>query len=44
MSTSFGYPSAANPLPAKHSGPNTAPAGVVNYPKSTQKTLTNPAK
>lgn len=33
---SFGYPSTNNPLPAKHSGPNTAPAGVVNHPKSTQ--------
>ncbi len=36
---SFGYPSANNPLPAKHSGPNTAPAGVVNHPKSTQESL-----
>lgn len=37
---SFGYPSTNNPLPAKHSGPNTAPAGasVVNHPKSTQTT------
>lgn len=33
---SFGYPSTNNPLPAKHSGPNTAPSGVVNHPKSTQ--------
>jgi hypothetical protein len=41
---SFGYPSTNNPLPAKHSGPNTAPAGVENYPKSTQNTLTNPVK
>jgi hypothetical protein len=44
MATSFGYPSAANPLPAKSSGPNTAPSGVINYPKSTQSTLTNPVK
>jgi hypothetical protein len=36
---SFGHPSANNPLPAKHSGPNTAPAGVVNHPKSTQNTI-----
>lgn len=37
---SFGYPSTNNPLPAKHSGPNTAPVvpgvKVVNHPKSTQ--------
>lgn len=44
MSNSFGYPTTANPLPAKTSGPNTAPAGVVNHPKSTQSTLTNPVK
>lgn len=36
---SFGYPSANNPLPAKHSGPFSAPAGVVNHPKSTQETI-----
>ena len=39
MSTSFGYPSASNPLPAKHSGPTTAPSGVKNHPKSTQQTI-----
>lgn len=36
---SFGYPSANNPLPAKHSGPDTAPSGVTNHPKSTQESL-----
>lgn len=36
---SFGYPSTNNPLPAKHSGPFSAPEGVVNHPKSTQETI-----
>ena len=36
---SFGYPSANDPLPAKHSGPNTAPSGVVNHANSTQETI-----
>lgn len=39
---SFGYPSTSNPLPAKHSGPNTTPVvsgvKIINYPKSTQTT------
>lgn len=33
---SFGYPSANNPLPAGHAGPNSPVSGVVNHPKSTQ--------